>query len=305
MCRKTSPGISIRPITPATNPRMSAPIMRGKIPGAPERVGHGRPSRGGSRCRRAPPVCSCLCSPCSPPPLRRWPRDRPRRGRRARATRGRPPTSTGSAPPTSSPGTRTSRCARRSLSEVYYPDLSTPAFRGLQFAVTDGKTFVDREVVDDDPRHIEPVAPGVTATVTPLDRSLALPPGHRERPLAADQDLDHRPRARHRAAAACASRPRPGPRCACSCSPTARPATTATTTAGSPASRRWSPTTTRPRAPSPPRRRWPRPRAATAAPRATRGATCRTTSSSAPTPRSPATSCRARAPRSTARTTRR
>ena len=56
-----------------------------------------------------------------------------------------------------------------SLSEVYYPDLSTPAFRGLQFAVTDGKTFVDREVVDDDPRHIEPVAPGVTATVTPLD----------------------------------------------------------------------------------------------------------------------------------------
>jgi glucoamylase len=60
-----------------------------------------------------------------------------------------------------------------SLSEVYYPDLSTPAFRGLQFAVTDGKTFVDRETVDDDPRHIEPVAPGVTAGVTPLDRSLS------------------------------------------------------------------------------------------------------------------------------------
>jgi glucoamylase len=59
-----------------------------------------------------------------------------------------------------------------SLSEVYYPDLSTPAFRGLQFAVTDGKTFVDRETVDDDPRHIEPVAPGVSASVTPLDRSL-------------------------------------------------------------------------------------------------------------------------------------
>ena len=110
-----------------------------------------------------------------------------------------------------------------SLSEVYYPDLSTPAFRGLQFAVTDGKSFVDREVVDDDPRHIEPVAPGVTASVTPLDRSLALPPGDRERPLAADQDLDHRPRARQRAAAACASRPRPGRRCGCSCSPTAAP----------------------------------------------------------------------------------
>jgi glucoamylase len=43
-----------------------------------------------------------------------------------------------------------------SLTEVYFPDLSTPGFRGLQFAVTDGKTFLDRETVDDDPRHIEP-----------------------------------------------------------------------------------------------------------------------------------------------------
>jgi glucoamylase len=61
---------------------------------------------------------------------------------------------------------------RASLTEVYYPDLSTPAFRGLQFAITDGKTFLDRETVDDDPRHIEPVAPGVTARVTPLKGSL-------------------------------------------------------------------------------------------------------------------------------------
>ena len=59
-----------------------------------------------------------------------------------------------------------------SLTEIYFPDLSTPAFRGLQFAVTDGKTFVHRETVDDDPRHIEPVAPGVTARVEPLRRSL-------------------------------------------------------------------------------------------------------------------------------------
>src|SRR5215211_4511877 len=59
-----------------------------------------------------------------------------------------------------------------SLTEIYYPDLSTPAFRGLQFAVTDGKTFLDRETVDDDPRHIEPVAPGVTARVRPLKGSL-------------------------------------------------------------------------------------------------------------------------------------
>src|SRR4051812_28436135 len=59
-----------------------------------------------------------------------------------------------------------------SLSEIYFPDLSTPSFRGLQFAVTDGSTFVDRETVDDDPRHIEPVAPGVTASVDPVSGSL-------------------------------------------------------------------------------------------------------------------------------------
>jgi len=60
-----------------------------------------------------------------------------------------------------------------SLSEVYYPDLSTPAFRGLQFAVTDGRTFLDRETVDDDAAHIEPVAAGVNARVEPLDGTLA------------------------------------------------------------------------------------------------------------------------------------
>src|SRR5829696_322668 len=58
-----------------------------------------------------------------------------------------------------------------SLSEVYFPDLSTPAFRGLQFAVVDGGT-VTRETVDDDPDHIEPVAPGVTARVEPLGAAL-------------------------------------------------------------------------------------------------------------------------------------
>ena len=31
------------------------------------------------------------------------------------------------------------------LTEIYYPDLSTPSFRDLEFAVTDGKTFLDRE----------------------------------------------------------------------------------------------------------------------------------------------------------------
>ena len=62
---------------------------------------------------------------------------------------------------------------KASLSEVYFPDLSTPAFRGLQFAVTDGKKVLDRETVDDDERHIEPVAPGVSARVEPIAGSLA------------------------------------------------------------------------------------------------------------------------------------
>lgn len=60
-----------------------------------------------------------------------------------------------------------------SLTEVYYPDLSTPAFRGLQFVVTDGATFTDRETIDDDPRHVEPVSPGVIAGVEPIPGSLA------------------------------------------------------------------------------------------------------------------------------------
>ncbi|WP_081685934.1 glycoside hydrolase family 15 protein [Candidatus Solirubrobacter pratensis] len=73
-----------------------------------------------------------------------------------------------------------------SLSEVYYPDLDTPSLRGLQFAVTDvppgdpsgpsqarsRRAFVDRETVDDDPRHVEPVAPGVRARVEPVPGSL-------------------------------------------------------------------------------------------------------------------------------------
>src|SRR5215207_8602868 len=58
------------------------------------------------------------------------------------------------------------------LTEVYYPDLSTPSFRGLQFAVVDGNA-VTRETVDDDPRHIERVSSGVTARVDALDGTLA------------------------------------------------------------------------------------------------------------------------------------
>ena len=59
-----------------------------------------------------------------------------------------------------------------SLSEVDYPDLSTPSFRGLQFAVTDGDGMLERETVDDDPRHIEPLGDGVTAHVESTPGSL-------------------------------------------------------------------------------------------------------------------------------------
>ena len=58
------------------------------------------------------------------------------------------------------------------LTEIYWPDLSTPSFRGLQFAVADGKDLA-RETVDDDPRHIEPVASGVTARVEAIDGTLS------------------------------------------------------------------------------------------------------------------------------------
>src|SRR5215207_447112 len=60
-----------------------------------------------------------------------------------------------------------------SLTEVYYPDLSTPGFRGLQFAVADRRGRLTRETVDDDPRHIERVAPGVRARVEAVDGTLA------------------------------------------------------------------------------------------------------------------------------------
>ena len=37
------------------------------------------------------------------------------------------------------------------LTEVYYPDIDTPAYRDLQFVVSDGRTFAERE--REDARH--------------------------------------------------------------------------------------------------------------------------------------------------------
>src|ERR1700754_3358066 len=42
------------------------------------------------------------------------------------------------------------------LSEVYAPDLGTPSFRDLQFAVSDGRTFTERET--DDADHVTKLA---------------------------------------------------------------------------------------------------------------------------------------------------
>ncbi len=48
------------------------------------------------------------------------------------------------------------------LTEVYYPDLGTPSLRDLEFAVTDGSSFIDRET-----------DAGVETRVVPLPGSLA------------------------------------------------------------------------------------------------------------------------------------
>ena len=74
------------------------------------------------------------------------------------------------------------------LSEAYYPDLGTPSLRGLEFAVTDGRTFLDRETGAGSEGAGE------------ADRGFAdLPPDHRDAPLATDQDLDLGPAGRQRA----------------------------------------------------------------------------------------------------------
>src|SRR3954452_25567276 len=48
------------------------------------------------------------------------------------------------------------------LTEVYFPDLSTPSLRDLEFVVTDGRTFADRET-----------GAGVTSSVRPVAGAMA------------------------------------------------------------------------------------------------------------------------------------
>jgi glucoamylase len=48
------------------------------------------------------------------------------------------------------------------LTEIYYPDLGTPSLRDLEFAVTDGSTFLDRETDPDVSARVEPVPGSLT-----------------------------------------------------------------------------------------------------------------------------------------------
>ena len=63
-----------------------------------------------------------------------------------------------------------------SLSEVYYPDLSTPSLRGLEFAVTDGQHVPRPRDGRRRPAHIEPSR---RACAREAARLAHLPPGHR------------------------------------------------------------------------------------------------------------------------------
>ena len=93
---------------------------------------------------------SGFCSPrwcCSARPRLRT-RASGRRARRAGRRPGRRPTSRASGPRRPGPAASGSRCARRELSELYYPDLSHPSARSLDFMV-DGRRVATGAVTQD------------------------------------------------------------------------------------------------------------------------------------------------------------
>ena len=121
------------------------------------------------------------------------------------------------------------------LSEIYYPDLSTPSFRDLEFAVTDGRSFLDRET-DAAVRSEVEALPGALAfrqtTETArwkLTKTWVTDP--RRATVLADVRFKHGRGGRSRS----------------TCSPIPPPATTATTTAARPVTARcWRGTTPSP-----------------------------------------------------------
>ena len=160
------------------------------------------------------------------------------------------------------------------LTEVYWPDLSTPSFRGLQFAVVDGSS-VQRETADDDPTHIERVSPGVSAKVDAIDGTLAYRQVTQTSRWRLTKTWITDPARATVLARVHFEALKGSPKLYVLADPA--PATTATTTPAPAPTRSCWPPTTRARAPSPPTRRSPRPRAATAARPAIRGRTSRPT----------------------------
>src|SRR3954451_14941056 len=59
---------------------------------------------------------------------------------------------------------------RGRISEVFYPDLSTPSIRNLELVVTDGRTFTDRESSDMRHRTIRPRATSLRFTQVNTDK---------------------------------------------------------------------------------------------------------------------------------------
>ena len=141
-------------------------------------VVHGEPMR--RTRRRARPARLARRRPPRAPPG-------PRPARRASRRCGPRATRTGSAPRRRCASTVWHTLDDGELTEVYYPDLGTPAVRDVQLVVTDGRTFADRERQDTE--H-------VTRAGRPAQPQL--PPGqHRPRgPVPDHQDLHDRPVAR-------------------------------------------------------------------------------------------------------------
>ena len=214
-------------------------------PGAPR---HARRPRFSARSRRVAAQPACHVSPgrsrarSAPPPRSRVPAVGAKppapgapgasahlgAGRQARL-RHRPPARR---------ATRTLTLRQASLSEVYYPDLCTPAFRGLQFAVTRRQTLPRPRDGRRRPaphragrarraRRASSRSPARSASA----RSTETPRWRLTKTWITDPARATRARARALRVAA------PASRCGCTCSPTRRRATTATTTAG-PAPRR-------------------------------------------------------------------
>ena len=99
-----------------------------------------RPDPGKSRiCESCPCSCSSPCSLPPPPPPRPLPARRATKALWTEADKD----GFGTAHGTRSKVWHTLDDGE--LTEVYYPDIDTPALRDLQFVVSDGKTFAERE----------------------------------------------------------------------------------------------------------------------------------------------------------------